>query len=310
MTHQFPLLPTWVRLALLVALPFAGWGQGYTEGASLSSEVLPLSSGGPDHASNFWAFSTRGNVVVPRFLQEDKSQALLLGAGGEVLSFTGSRPGFDVKHLYAVAPVLGYTRQVTQRLRLTGIFIPTLSSDFQQVAGKDVQYGGLVRAAYRVQPTLTLRAALGYRQTFYGPTYLVLGGLDWQVSERVRIFGDVPASLTVAYAPTPRVNAGLDMVGNYATYRLSLADEYVRNRTFLVGLFGEYYVRPKLALRAKVGYSLIRNLDIYRQSDRATGVLDFVSVGGSPTPISPAVGKGVVGQVALSFRLPDIQSAR
>ncbi len=311
MKQPCSLLNNWILLALLVVVPFAGWGQGYTEGASLSSEVLPLPSGKPGPESNSWASSTRASVVVPFFLKPDQSQALLLGGGVEVWSFTGSRPGFDVQHLYAIAPVLGYTRQLTQKLRLTGIFIPTLSSDFQQVAGKDVQYGGIVRGVYRVQPTLALRAALGYRQTFYGPTYIVLGGVDWQVSSRVRVFGDVPASLTVAYAATPRVNAGLDLVGNYSTYRLALADEYVRYRTFLVGLFGEYYVHPKLALRAKVGYSLIRNLDIYRQNDRATGVLDFVNVGGaSPTPLSPAVGNGVAVQVALSFRLPTPQPAK
>ena len=311
MKEPFSLLNHGVLVGLLAALPLAGWGQGYTEGASLSAEVLPLSSGHPDHASRFWAHSTRASVVVPFFLKPDQSQALLVGGGGEVLSFSGSRPGFDVQHLYAIAPVLGYTRQLTPRLRLTGIFIPTLSTDFQQVLGNDVQYGGVVRGVYRVRPTLALRAALGYRQTFYGPTYIVLGGLDWQVSRRVRIFGDVPASLTVAYAATPRVNAGLDMVGNYSTYRLALADEYVRYRTFLVGLFGEYYLRPKLVLRAKVEYSLIRNLDIYRQDDRAAGVLDFVNIGGaSPTPLNPAVGKGVAVQVALSFRLPTPPPAK
>ncbi len=297
-------LNNWFMLALLVVLPLAGWGQGYTEGASLSTEVLPLSIGGPDHEANFRAYSTRASVVVPYFLKVDKSQALLLGGGGEVLSFTGPRPGFAVTHLYAVAPVLGYTRQITQQLRLTGIFIPMLSSDYQQVKGEDVQYGGIVRGVYRVRSTLALRAALGYRQTFYGPIYIVLGGLDWKVSDKVRIFGDLPANLTVAYTATSRVNAGFDMAATLGTYRLSLADEYVRYRTFLVGLFAEYYLRPQLALRATAGYSVVRNLEIYRKNDRVAGVGDFINVGNAPTPVSPTIGNGVVVRLTLSLRLP------
>ncbi|MFD2937409.1 DUF6268 family outer membrane beta-barrel protein [Spirosoma flavum] len=303
--HQFR-LQCWVLQALLVVLPLVGRGQGYTEGVSLNADVLPLSIGGPDHASSFRAFSIRASVIVPFFLKKDKSQALLLGAGGEAVYFDGSRPGFEVKHLYAGAPVLGYTRQITQKLRLTGIFIPTLSADYQQIKGSDVQYGGIVRGVYRVRPTLALRAALGYRQTFYGPIYIVLGGLDWQVSRKVRVFGDLPANLTGAWAATPKVNAGFDMAANFSTYSLSVANEYVRYRTFLAGLFCEYYVRPQLALRATVGYSIIRNLEVYRRNDRVTGgVLDFVNLGHSPTPISPAISNGVVARLTLSFRLPN-----
>ena len=294
-----------VLLALLVVLPLFGRGQGYTEGASLSAEVLPLSIGEPDHASSFRAYSTRASVVVPVYLIKNLLQALLLGAGGEAVYVNGSRPGFAVNHLYAVAPVLGYTRQVTQKLRLTGLFIPTLSSDYQPVKGEDVQYAGIVRGVYRVQPALTWRAALGYRQTFYGPIYIVLGGLDWQVSRKVRVFGDLPANLTVAWAATPNLNTGFDMAANFSTYSLSVANEYVRYRTFLAGLFCEYYVRPQLALRATVGYSIIRNLEVYRRNDRVGGVLDFVNLGHAPTPISPAIRNGVVARLTLSFRLPN-----
>lgn len=59
--------------------------------------------------------------------------------------FVGNRPGFDAPRLFAVTSVLGYTRQLTPALRLTGLFIPTLGSDYRRLKGEDVQFGGLVR---------------------------------------------------------------------------------------------------------------------------------------------------------------------
>ncbi|AMR25528.1 hypothetical protein A0257_22835 (plasmid) [Hymenobacter psoromatis] len=289
---------------MLTLLPVAGWAQGYVEGASLSSEVLPLTSKDPGQASDFRAYITRASVVMPRFLRADKSQALLLGLNAEAVYFAGNRPGFDVQHLFVVTPVLGYTRQLTPALRLTGLFLPTLGSDYRRIKGEDVQFGGLVRGLYRVNPLLALGATLGFRQTFYGPTYILLGGLDWQVADKVRIFGDVPATLTASYAATPKLNAGLDVTANFGSYRLEPENHYVRYRTFIAGLFAEYYVQPRVALRATAGYSLVRNLEIYQAGDRVSGILDFVNLGTAPLPVSPPIGNGLVLRLALSFRMP------
>ena len=132
-------------LVVLLLLPAAGWAQGYVEGASLSSEVLPLTSEGPNQTADFRAYITRASVAIPRFLRADKSQALLLGFNAEAVYFAGNRPGFDAPRLFAVTPVLGYTRQLTPGLRLTGLFIPTLGSDYRRLKGEDVRFGGLVR---------------------------------------------------------------------------------------------------------------------------------------------------------------------
>ena len=292
------------RVLVLLLLPVAGWAQGYVEGASLSSEVLPLTSEGPNQTADFRAYITRASVVVPRFLRADKSQALLLGFNAEAVSFAGNRPGFDAPRLFAVTPVLGYTRQLTPALRLTGLFIPTLGSDYRRLKGEDVQFGGIVRGAYRMTELLSLRATLGFRQTFYGPVYIVLGGLDWQVADRVRIFGDVPANLTVSYAAGAKLNAGLDVAANFGSYRFGANNDYVRYRTFIAGLFAEYYVQPRVALRATAGYSLVRDLEVYQERDRVSGVLNFVNLGTEPRPISPPIDTGLVLRLALSFRIP------
>ena len=132
----------------------------------------------------------------------------------------------------------------------------------------------------------------------------MLGGLDWRVADKVRIFGDVPANLTVSYAAGSQLNAGLDVAANFGSYRFGPGNHYVRYRTFIAGLFAEYYVQPRVALRATAGYSLVRNLEIYREHDRVSGILDFANLGTAPLPISPPITTGLVLRLALSFRIP------
>ncbi|MGI4870215.1 MAG: hypothetical protein ACRYFX_03440 [Janthinobacterium lividum] len=66
--------------------------------------------------------------------------------------------------------------------------------------------------------------------------------------------------------------------------------------------FAEYNIKPSLAWRAKVGYSLIRNLEVFQENDKADNV-DFFVLGTEPTPISPELEKGLTFRLALSYRI-------
>ncbi|OUJ71059.1 hypothetical protein BXP70_23135 [Hymenobacter crusticola] len=289
--------------AVALAFPQASWAQGYQEGVNVSSEYMPLSikdAEGKQH--EFRASISRFNMGIPYFLKQDKSQYLILGVQSEAYSFHGTRPGFHVNNLYSVTPTLGYNRRLSDKLRMDAIFLPTLSSDFQRIKGADVLFGGILRGVYQVKPNFALRGSLGYREQHYGALYIVQVGLDWQVSEKVRIFGDAPTSLTINYTHNPRLSTGFDLLAGNSSYRLAQQNQYVRYSFATPGVFAEYNIKPGLALRAKVGYSLIRNLEVFNETDKADNV-DFVVLGNEPKPISPEIEKGLVFRLALSYRV-------
>jgi hypothetical protein len=295
------LLGTLATAAL--ALPHTTYAQGYQEGVNVSSELLPLSL--KDHEGqkhDFRASVSRFTMGIPYFLKQDKSQYLILGVQTEAFSFHGPRPGFDVNNLYSVTPTLGYNRRLSDKLRMDAIFLPTLSSDFKGTKGEDFLFGGLVRGVYNVNPTLSLRGSLGYRQQYYGALYIVQVGLDWQVSKKVRIFGDAPTSLTINYAHNAKFSSGFDLQAGNSSYRLAQENQYLRYSFATPGVFAEYNFKPGLALRAKVGYSLIRNLEVFQENDKADNV-DFFVLGTEPTPISPELEKGLTFRLALSYRV-------
>jgi hypothetical protein len=218
---------------------------------------------------------------IPYFLQEDKSQYLILGVQMEAFSFHGARPGFNVHNLYSVTPTLGYNRHLSDKLRMDTIFLPTLNSDFKRFKGEDVLFGGIVWGVYKVKPTFALRGALGYREQYYDALYIVQVSLDWQVSQKVRIFGDAPTSLTINYAHNPKLNTGFDLLAGNSSYRLGPENQYVRYSFAIPGVFAEYNLKPGLALRAKVGYSIIRNLEVFNGGDQADNV-DLIVIGNEP----------------------------
>jgi hypothetical protein len=295
------LLGTLATAAL--TLPHTTFAQGYQEGVNVSSELLPLTI--KDHEGqkhDFRASVSRFNIGIPYLLKEDKSQYLILGVQTEAFAFQGTRPGFDVNNLYSVTPTIGYNRRLSDKLRLDAIFLPTLSSDFKGIKGEDFLFGGIVRGVYKVKPTLSLRGSLGYRQQYYGALYIVQVGLDWQVSKKVRIFGDAPTSLTINYAHNAKFSSGFNLQAGSSSYRLAQENQYLRYSFAIPGVFAEYNIKPSLAVRAKVGYSLIRNLEIFKENDKADNV-DFLVLGTEPTPISPEIEKGLAFRLALSYRI-------
>ena len=287
----------------LLGLPATGRAQGYAEGVALSYELLPLKFASGDQAA-FRADVFRASVIVPITLAGDSAQGLLAGLGAEALRFSGDHPGLAVSSVYGLAPVLGYRRRVSPRLELTALALPALNSDLREVRGEDLTWGGVGRVAYRVNARRAYRITLGYRQQFYGPQYVVLLGVDWQLGLRWRVFGDLPTTFTVSYALNSRLNAGFNLLGINTAYRLREQNQYFQYQQGHYGLFAETYLSRHWVLRATAAYAVTRRLDVYAQDDQWPATIDYVGLGTAPTPLNPRLEKGLAFKLAFSYRVP------
>ena len=301
------LLSTWRLAALLLSacllIPILGRAQGYAEGIGLSYEVLPLKQAS-DSGATFRGAVFRANIIVPVAVAADTSHAVLAGLNLETVRFNGNRPGFAVHNVYGITPVLGYRQRLSPRTELTALVLPALNSDLRAVRGADVTWGGVVRAAYRANARRAYRLTVGYRQQFYGPQYVLLLGLDWQLGQRWRLFGDLPTTFTISYAATPRVNVGFNLNGINTAYRLQDRDQYFQYQQGHYGLFAETYLSAHWALRATAAYALTRRLDVYAKDDQWPATIDYIGLGQAPTPLNPGIEKGLAFRLALSYRVP------
>ncbi|MDQ2769749.1 MAG: hypothetical protein M3Y54_04525, partial [Bacteroidota bacterium] len=181
--------------------------------------------------------------------------------------------------------------------------LPALNSDLRATLAEDITWGGVVRAAYRVSPRLAYRLTVGYRQQFFGPQYVLLLGLDWHPSARWRVFGDLPTSLTLSYAAGPQVNVGFNLAGINTAYRLRPDDQYFQYQQGHYGLFAESYLSTHWAVRLTTAYAVTRRLEVYDRNDQWPATLDYIGLGKAPTPLSPAIAKGLAFRLALSYRV-------
>ncbi|GAB3848609.1 hypothetical protein GCM10028822_11760 [Hymenobacter terrigena] len=290
-------------LSTCLLVPSISRAQGYAEGIGLSYEVLPLKQKSGSEVT-FRGDVFRANIIAPLAVAADTSHAVLAGLNLETLRFSGNRPGFEVHNVYSITPVLGYRQRLSPRTELTGLVLPALNSDLREVRGADVTWGGVVRAAYRSSARRAYRLTVGYRQQFYGPQYVLLLGLDWQLGQRWRLFGDLPTTFTASYAATPRVNIGFNLNGINTAYRLLNNDQYFQYQQGHYGLFAEAYLSTHWALRATAAYAVTRRLEVYARDEQWPATIDYIGLGKAPSPLSSPIEKGLAFRLALSYRVP------
>jgi len=288
---------------LFAFIPVLSFGQGYVEGVSISYEHLPMKIEAPDGDQKFTGNNLKVSISNPLFLTADKSKYLIVGANLEAFNFAGTHPDFEVKRVYSISPTIGYSTMLRKNWNLTALVVPTMNSDYKDVKGSDIKFGGILRSSWRTNDHMTWRATLGYRRQFYGPQYIALIGMDWKASDKWRLYGDIPSSFTASYAVSEKVNTGFNLFVQNSTYRLNNLDRYFEYNTVNPGLFIERYLSPKWALRANAAYTLIRNMEIYNKDDKAKAFVDFAELGDRKDPVNPEVSTGVSLKIGLSYRI-------
>lgn len=288
---------------LFLLLPGFSFCQGYIEGVNISYEHMPMKIETPSGDQKFTGSNLKVATTAPIFLTPDRSKYLLAGVSLEAFDFSGTHPGFEVKRVYSISPTLGYSTMVSKSFNMTALFTPFLNSDYEKVKGSDLKFGAIVRGSWKISDHLTWKGTLGYRRQFYGPQYIVLAGVDWKLNDKWRIFGDLPHNVTASYLVNEKVNTGFNLFVQQSTYRLNNQDRYFEYNTVNPGLFAEYYVSSKWAVRATAAYTLIRNMEIYNKNDKADGFIDFYELGDRKDPINPEVAGGLSFKVALSYRI-------
>jgi len=292
-----------VGLLLFLLLPVLSVAQGYIEGINISYDHMPMKIKTPSGDQNFSGSNFKMGTSIPVFLAPDKSKYLIVGGNLEAFSFSGSHPDFEVETVYSISPTLGYSTMLSQKFNLTALLMPTMNSDYKNLKGSDIKFGAIVRGSWKLSDKITWKGIVGYRRQFYGPQYVVLVGMDWKVNKDWQIYGDIPHNLTISYGVNEKVNTGFNLFVQNSTYRLNNRNRYFEYNTVNPGLFAEYYVSPKWAIRTTAAYTLIRNMEIYHKTDKAKGFIDFYEMGDRNDPINTEVSPGLSLKVGLSYRI-------
>ena len=162
--------------------------------------------------------------------------------------------------------MVGIQTQLSGKLSLQ--FLPLLRSGIYQDAGfgEGFQLGLLAVVNNRIKENLTLGYGLYTNHELFGQLLTPVLGIDWQITDRWRLFGNFPLYNTLAYQINPKFNTGLNYVGLITSFQGDKT--YIERISLDFSYFLEYYITSQIVVQARLGYPLARTFEEYNEKDR------------------------------------------
>lgn len=199
------------------------------------------------------------NLFVPKEFKNGNT--LLIRLNSELLSSTITPDSSYTSKLYSVSLPLGMQFiSKTKKWKTVVIVLPKMASDFKDAMDhKDFQLGGVVMTNYQHSETFKVKVGLYYNREAFGNFFMPVIGVDWKVSDRLNLYGNMPNAYRVEYAlKKNKLYGGLGFRSLTRSFRLSKSDnnDYVRYNEIQLKLFIDYFIYRKVLVFAEIGYSL------------------------------------------------------
>jgi hypothetical protein len=137
------------------------------------------------------------------------------------------------------------------------------------------QTGVAMLAIYKKSETLKYKFGAYYNSEFFGFFMLPLLGLDWNVNEKLNVFGVLPGSMNVEYKMWKRVYTGLAYRSITSSFRAYYDDDYYKIQDNHIRVFFDFYLTKNLVLTAEAGHSVFRSYSYGIRNDDAKAETDL-----------------------------------
>jgi len=199
------------------------------------------------------------NLTIPLVL--DSQNTFIVRFYGEDLQSTIKNHLYtQTNNLYSALIPIGLQHETrNKKWKLMGLVMPKLSSDFKDKIGSyDLQLGAYGLATYIINKKLKIKAGLFYNREFFGNFFVPLFAIDWDATDRLKLYGILPTTYRIEYAIVKqKLYAGLAFKSYTRSYRLSDANhDYVKNAELQAKAFVDLYIKKKFVLFAEFGRTI------------------------------------------------------
>jgi hypothetical protein len=199
------------------------------------------------------------NLTVPLIL--DSQNIFIIRFYGENLQSTIKNDQYtQTNNLYSALLPIGLQHETkNKKWKLMGLIMPKLSSDFKdKVSSYDFQLGAYGLATYTINKKLKIKAGLFYNKEFFGNFFVPLFSIDWDATDRLKLYGVLPTTYRIEYAVVKqKLYAGLAFKSYTRSYRLSDANhDYIKNAELQAKGFLDLYIKKKFVLFAEFGRTI------------------------------------------------------
>ncbi len=157
--------------------------------------------------------------------------------------------------------------------------LPLLRSGIYQDAkfGDGFQFGMLASANKKINDKLMLGYGLYTNHELFGQFLQPFLAIDWQISDKWRLFGNFPMYNTLSYSINDRWNTGLNYIGLLTSFMGN--GTYTERSSMDFAWFAEYYITPQIVAHARIGYPVDRTFEEYNEGDKVNFTLSLFRFG-------------------------------
>jgi hypothetical protein len=212
-------------------------------------------------------------------------------------------------NLNSIGLVLGLNHTYSEKWSATYMVLPKISSDLNELSGKDFQLGLLSLFNYTKRSDLKYKIGLYANTERYSLSFLPLLGLYYQSPDKkFEANFTLPIRADINYLLFEKTKVGLNFDGLGSSYNMNKRlyinkDTYAvksSNELFAYLMFqlGEsFYVKPKL------GYSIFRTYKVFENNDKVDFSVGPFYFGDNRTQLNTNFEDGAIFKIEMLYRV-------
>lgn len=254
-----------------------------------------------DTTSNAQFYS--GFVTAPIVINEKST--FLAGIRGNSWKVKYS-PELDwPESYYSFGLSLGYNHKFTENKSFLFILLPRLNSDYRYINSNALQLALFTTYSKRSSEKFLWKVGMYFSTEFFGPFIVPLFGLNWDISSKLNITGDLPIYAKIRYKVGNGFSAGLGYIALVSSYRFTAeVEEYYTSRYAIEPYaFAEVKFLKQLYLNAKFGYTMGRKYPVYEKDDRLDWQLSFIKFGDDRIQKNPEIQDNFFFELGLAYKV-------
>jgi hypothetical protein len=262
------------RILIIIGLTVASVvlkAQPYYDAAFFRGSISPDAALFSNDQGKVTLFNYVGGVALPIVFKKDSSK-LILSAFTEHWSVksddVSGLPGGVQSLLFPVAFVKPFSKKWSIALSV----IPRWNGKQDNMFDNSFQLGGTALATFKSSPRCSYRLGIYYNDEFFGPFIIPLVGLDWNISPKDNLFGNLPQIMTYEHRVSNRFSFGAVYRMFNNSFRIGSnnsqsADAFMRINEMQVLLSADIYLSKHIAFNVEAGHSMFRHIRLGLDQD-------------------------------------------
>jgi len=212
-------------------------------------------------------------------------------------------------NLNSINLLLGLNQTYSEKWSATYVLLPKISSDLNELSGKDFQLGLLSLFNYTKRSNLNYKIGLYANTERYGLSVFPLLGLYYQSpNKKFEANLVMPYFADVNYQLFEKTKVGLNFDGSGPSYNMNKR-LYIDKDTYAVKSSQELFaylmfqLGTSIYVKPKLGYSIFRTYEVFENNDKVDFSFASFEVGDNRTQLNTNFKDGAIFKIELVYRV-------